>query len=465
MQPTSRELAALVSALRTRFRSRETLSVPFRKRQLKTLAQAVEEWERPLLDALREDLGKPEKEAYVSELAFVLSDVRHAYRHLSRWVRPGRRRAPFFAWPASASVVPQPYGIVLIVGPWNYPFQLLFSPLVGAIAAGNCVCLKPSELAPNTSAVIGRMVRDTFPPDYVTTVAGTKETVHELIDREFDYVFFTGGTSGGRDVMEKSARHLTPVTLELGGKNPCVVCRGSRIDTSARRIVWGKFLNTGQTCAAPDYVLVDAAIKDALVSAMERAVREFYGDSPQQSPDYGRIVNERHFARLAGYLSQGRIVTGGETDEKDRYIAPTILIDPEPGAPVMQEEIFGPILPVIEFDDIDAVISELSQRPKPLAIYLFTRDRGIERKFTHLTASGNLCINDTISQILGKDIPVGGVGASGMGAYRGKTTFDTFSHSRGVLRRSTGFDPSFRYPPVTASLGMLRKACRFLLWR
>jgi aldehyde dehydrogenase (NAD+) len=465
MQPTSPELAPLVSALRNRFRSRETLPIPFRKRQLQALGRAVEAFERPLLDALREDLGKPEKEAYVSELAFVLSDIRHALRHLSRWAKPGRRRTPLLAWPASGSVVPQPYGVVLIIGPWNYPFQLLFSPLVGAIAAGNCVCLKPPDLAPNTSAVISRMVRDTFPADYVTAVPGSRETVHALIDQGFDYVFFTGSPGGGREVMKTSARHLTPVTLELGGKNPCIVCRDAGIEIAARRIVWGKFLNAGQTCVAPDYVLVDAVVKNTLIGAMEKAVREFYGDSPRESPDYGRIVNRRHFSRLVGYLGEGRIVAGGDSDESDLYIAPTIMTDVDPEAAVMKEEIFGPVLPVVGFDDLNSVITEMLDRPKPLAMYLFTRDRRIERRFTQLTASGGLCINDTISHILGKDLPFGGVGASGMGAYRGKATFDTLSHSKAVLRRWTWPDTSLRYPPVTMSLRVLKKASRFLLWR
>jgi len=465
MQPMSRELATPPSTLRARFRSRATLSIAFRKQQLESLLRAVEEFERPLLDALHEDLGKPAKEAYVSELAFVTSDIRHALRHLSRWARPERRRTPLIAWPASASLMPQPYGVVLIVGPWNYPFQLLFSPLVGAVAAGNCVCLKPSELAPNTSDVILRLVRETFPPDYVTAVTGPRETVHALIDQGFDYVFFTGSAGGGREVMEAAARHLTPVTLELGGKNPCVVCHDARIDTAARRIVWGKFLNAGQTCVAPDYVLVDKRVENELLAAMEKAVSRFYGDSPRESPDYGRIVNHQHFCRLVGLLEAGRVVIGGDSDPADLYIAPTIMTGPDPESPLLREEIFGPILPVIGFDDFETVIRQISERPKPLAMYLFTRDPGVRRRFTDLTASGGLCINDTISHILGKDLPFGGVGASGMGAYRGKTTFDTFSHRRTVLRRSTWPDPSFRYPPVGMSLRALRKASRFLLRR
>jgi aldehyde dehydrogenase (NAD+) len=353
--------------------------------------------------------------------------------------------------------------VVLIMGPWNYPFQLLFSPLAAAMAAGNCVCLKPSEFAPRTSAVIARIVREVFPSEYVAVVEGGRDVAESIMRERFDYVFFTGSTSVGRAVMEAAARHLTPVTLELGGKCPCVVRSDVNVETAARRIMWGKCLNAGQTCVAPDFVLVDRRIRDSLVKALERALGRFFGGSVQSSKDFGRIVNRKHFDRLVGYLLQGRIACGGEYDESDLFIAPTIITDVDPASPVMQEEIFGPILPILEFGELDEVLSMLRERPKPLALYLFTKDRRVQNQVIEQTASGGVCINDTVTHILGKDLPFGGVGASGTGAYRGKAGFDCFTHYKSVLRRSLLVDPTFRYPPGSVSVAALKRVARFLL--
>lgn len=465
MQSESSALSMKIEGLRKRFQSHETFSLAFRRKQLKALGEAIAIFEAPLLNALHDDLHKPKVEGYISELAFVLSDIQYTLRHLSKWAKPQKRHSPLVAWPASARVSPQPYGIALIMGPWNYPFQLLFSPMVGAIAAGNCICLKPSEFAPNTAEVISRLVGETFPDDLVTTIEGSSETAQSLIREKFDYIFFTGSTNVGREIMKAAARNLTPVTLELGGKSPCIVCRDSKIRQTARRIIWGKFLNAGQTCVAPDYVLVDVTIKEALLNSMRQVVKEFYGSIPQQSPDYGRIINQNHFARLIQYLPQGQIVVGGDYDEKDLYIAPTILTELAPDASVMQEEIFGPILPVLEFHELDDVFSRLAGEPKPLAMYLFTNDKHTEKRFLLMTASGGVCVNDTLTQILGKDLPFGGVGLSGMGSYHGKASFDTFSHFRSILKRSTKFDPSFRYPPVKIPLERLRGMLRYMFSR
>jgi acyl-CoA reductase-like NAD-dependent aldehyde dehydrogenase len=449
--------------MRAFYDTHSTHPVSFRVEQLRTLGRAIQSKENDLLDALHADVRKPPLEAYVSEIAFVQTDISHAVRHLSRWTRAHRRRTPPIAWPGTSFVYPEPYGVVLIISPWNYPFQLLFSPLVGAIAAGNCVCLKPSEFAPKTSALIAQMLSEVFPSEYVTVVEGGREVVQELLRERFDKVFFTGSAAVGRAVMEAAAKHLTPVTLELGGKCPCIVCSDVNVETTARRIMWGKCLNAGQTCVAPDFVLVDKRIRDPLLQALEQALARFFGESARSSKDFGRIVNRKHFDRLLSYLPQGRIACGGEYDENDLFIAPTIMTDVDPASPVMQEEIFGPILPVLEFSDLGGVISMLRERPKPLALYLFTKSRGIQNQVIAQTSSGGVCINDTVTHIMGKDLPFGGVGASGMGKYRGRAGFDCFTHYKSVLRRSQLVDPTFRYPPASVSLAALKRAARFLL--
>ncbi|MDX9972309.1 MAG: aldehyde dehydrogenase family protein [FCB group bacterium] len=452
-----------VEALRRSFDKRLTAPVSFRREQLRALGRAIESREQDLLDALHEDLRKPPMEAYASELGFVQSDIAHTLRHLDRWTRPRRASTPLVAWPGRSRVMPEPFGVALIVGPWNYPFQLLLSPLVAALAAGNVACLKPSELAPNTSATVARLVRDTFAPDYVAVVEGGQVVSEALLHERFDYIFFTGSTTVGRAVMRAAAEHLTPVTLELGGKSPCIVCADADLEVSARRIVWGKFMNAGQTCVAPDFILADRRIKAPLLEAIQRAIRQFYGDSPRDSADYGRIVNDRHFARIVGYLPQGRIVQGGDHDVRDRFIAPTVMVDVDPAAPVMREEIFGPVLPVLEFEEIEDALALLRDRPKPLALYLFTRDRAVEEIVSAQTSSGGMCVNDVISHMLGKDVPFGGVGESGMGAYHGKAGFDTFTHYKPVLRRAWTPDFSLRYPPFKLSRRWLKFIYNWLM--
>jgi len=453
------------AALRAFYHSQATRPIAFRKEQLRALGRAIEVHDSDILDALHADLRKPRLEAYASEVGFVLSDIDYAVRYMAGWARPKRRRAPLISWPSRGCVRPEPYGAVLIIGPWNYPFQLLVSPLVGAMAAGNCVCLKPSELAPATSAVIAQIIRDTFPKDYIAVVEGGRETAEDLISQGFDCLFFTGSARVGRQVMKAAARHLTPLTLELGGKNPCIVCRDIDLRAAARRILWGKCMNAGQTCVAPDYVLVDTHIENRLLTEFKRVLHEFYGDAPRQSLDYGRIVNHRHFERLVGYLDQGRIVCGGEHEADDLFIAPTVLADIHQSSLVMQEEIFGPILPVVPFQSIDELVVGLRQRPKPLALYLFTRDRAIQERILAETGSGGVCINDTMSHLFSKNLPFGGVGTSGMGRYHGKASFDCFTHNRSVLRRSMWPDPGFRYPPARHSLATVRRFYHLLMRR
>ncbi len=449
--------------LRAHFDTHATRPLSVRLERLGALLDAVGAHERDIWDALHADLRKAPHEAFSTETGFVQSEIRHAMRRLPRWMRPQKRRSPLIAWPARSCVVPEPRGVALIIGPWNYPFQLLLSPAVAALAAGNCVCLKPSELAPNVSAVVRRMIQSVFPPEYISVVEGGRETAEALLRERFDHVFFTGSTGVGRAVMRAAAETLTPVTLELGGKSPVVVCRDANLETAARRILWGKCMNAGQTCVAPDYVLVEEAVREPLLRALAAALEPFAGGRGRNNPHYGRIINRGHFDRVAAYLSQGRIVCGGELDRDDLFIAPTILADVDFQSPVMEEEIFGPVLPVAGFTGLDWVFEFLRRRPKPLALYLFTEDRAVQRRVIAETSSGGVCINDTVSHMINKELPFGGVGDSGMGAYRGRTGFDTFSHHKSVMRRSLRIDPKMRYSPGALPLERLKKIYRFLL--
>jgi aldehyde dehydrogenase (NAD+) len=447
----------LVAAQRAFYQSRVTLPADFRLAQLENFQRSMEAHEPELLEALAADLGKPVIEAYMSEVGFVLSEIRHARRYLRRWMKPRRGRVPPFAWPARGQVRPEPRGVTLIMGPWNYPVQLILAPLVAAIAAGNCAILKPSEHAPATSAVVAKLVRMAFPPEFVTAVEGDRTVAEDLLREKFDHIFFTGSSAVGRLVMAAAAPHLTPVTLELGGKSPCIVCADAPLEVTARRIIWGKCLNAGQTCVAPDYLLVDRRIREPLVAEMIKALRRFFGDDPRQSADYGRIIHKAHFDRLVALLRDGTILHGGEQDAGTRYLAPTLLGDVAPDSPVMEHEIFGPILPVLEFGELDEALRFIRARPDPLALYLFTASRDTLRRVEEVTQSGGVCFNDTLVHLLCKDLPFGGRGESGMGAYHGRTGFDCFSHHKTVVRRSLRFDSSFRYPPQKTSLTTVKR--------
>jgi acyl-CoA reductase-like NAD-dependent aldehyde dehydrogenase len=360
-------------------------------------------------------------------------------------------------------VQPEPFGVVLILGPWNYPLQLLLAPLVSAIAAGNTIVLKPSELAAKTAETLADLITETFPAEYIVLVNGGPDVAEELLRERFDKIFFTGSPRVGRLVMAAAARQLTPVTLELGGKCPAIVCADAAVDLAARRIAWGKFIGAGQTCVAPDHVFVQRRLREPFLQAVKQNLLKFYGPDPHRSADYGRIVNERHFDRIVSYLTNGTVVCGGERDRGELYLAPTVLTEVTPAAPVMQEEIFGPVLPVIEFDQVSEVIHRLRAAPAPLAVYLFTADRVLERELIGQIRSGGVCVNDVISQMLGTRLPFGGLGESGFGAYHGRAGFDAFSHQRAVLRRATWLDLPFRYPPQRLSTAGLKRALKFLL--
>lgn len=441
--------------MRHLFEKGSTRSLAFRNEQLRKLARALEKYETQLHNALYADLRKSPLDAYVSETGYVQSEIRHALKNLRHWSRPRRVPAPVGIRPAQARVVPEPKGVVLIIGPWNYPAQLVLSPLVAAIAAGNCAVLKPSELTPHTSAVLLELIEKTFDPAVVQLLEGGRETAEMLLDQPFDHIFFTGGTGIGRRVAIAAAKKLIPTTLELGGKNPVIVCAGTDPAVAARRIVRGRFMNTGQLCAAPDHVWVPRKHLTAFFQTLEKTIVDFYGDNPQQSPDYGRIVNRHHFDRLAA-LAPDCI-----RDAEDLYIAPTLMIDPPRDSAVMQEEIFGPLLPVLPYDTEQEVIAFCRARPAPLALYLFTNDRAQQRRFMDAIPSGGVCINDTVSQLIPKELPFGGRGESGWGAAHGKAGFDEFSHSRSVLTRSTRFDFKAIYPPLKVSLKSMKRAYRF----
>jgi aldehyde dehydrogenase (NAD+) len=446
-------IADAIDRVRNGFHDGVVRAVGDRETQLRQLRRMLVEQETVIAEALRSDLGKSPTEAYSTEIGYTINEIDHTIRHLHSWTRPHRVKLPLHLRPGSACIVQEPLGTVLIIAPWNYPLQLLLAPLVPALAAGNTAVLKPSEVAPATAAAMAELVPRYLDERAVQVVTGGVAETTELLSRPFDHIFYTGNGTVGRIVMTAAAQQLTPVTLELGGKSPAIVTDSADIDVSARRIAWGKYLNAGQTCVAPDYVLVQSGVHDRFVTATGKAVEEFYGTDPSTSGDYGRIVNAKHHARLTALLDAGgyeEIAVGGTHDVDARYIAPTVLTGVKPDAAVMDEEIFGPILPVLTYDELDEAIAFVNERPKPLALYVFaSRDAAIEKVIDH-TSAGGVTVNHTLLHLAVTDLPFGGVGASGMGAYHGEAGFKIFSHAKPVLHRSTKPDPRIAYPPYTA---------------
>ena len=446
------DIAPIVSSARAAFAAGTTKPFAWRRAKLEQLRDLLQQREEQLLDALAADFGKPRFEAWTTELGFTVSDIDHTLAHLSSWMQPEKVRTPLTFQPGSSYIVPEPVGVVCVIAPWNYPVQLLLLPMVAAIGAGNAVVAKPSELAPHTAAELVSLVEALNDPAVTAVQGGVAETT-ELLAQRFDHIIYTGNSRVARIVMRAAAEHLTPVTLELGGKSPAIVSRHANIDIAARRIAWGKFINAGQTCIAPDYVLVEQPVHDEFVAALGKHITEFYGTNPQASPDFTRIVNEPHFHRLEKLLQSGTVAHGGVTDADTRYIAPTVLTGVKADDPVMAEEIFGPVLPVLAVASVDAAIEFVNERSangdKPLALYSFSEnDRENDQVLAEAT-SGGACVNGTLLHISNPNLPFGGVGESGMGAYHGKFGFDTFSHRRGVHTRSTKLDPSLMYPPYT----------------
>lgn len=446
---TSGNPATAVDQLRAAFDAGRTRPLAWRRDQLRRLKTMLVENEKELLAALAADLGKPRVEAWATDVAMVIGEIEYTLRRMKRWMKPAKARVPLAQRPGRARVHREPLGVVLVIAPWNYPVQLSLLPMVGAIAAGNCVIGKPSEISAHTSATLSRLVPAYLDPSCIAIVEGGASVTQELLAQRFDHVFYTGNGQIGRVVMEAAARHLTPVTLELGGKSPVIVAEDADLDVAARRIAWGKYLNAGQTCVAPDYALVARAVTAPLVERIGRAVTAFYGADPKESPDYSSIVNEAHFRRVEALIRDGTPVVGGDVDAEQRYIAPTVLEDVALDAPVMTDEIFGPVLPIVPVDDIDEAISFVNQRPHPLALYVFTHSDDTQERVLAHTTSGGAAVNATMLHLAVPDLPFGGVGASGMGAYHGRASFETFTHRRAVLTKSTRLDPRIGYPPYT----------------
>ena len=441
--------ARLVDAVTQRFNEGRTRPLAWRREQLAKLAEFVTAEESAIQAALREDLGRHPFETYVAELWPLLLEIADARKHLKAWAAPRRVPTPLPIQPASATVRPEPLGVVLIIAPWNLPLNLTLAPLVGAIAAGNCAVLKPSELTPATSNLLAERLPRYLDPECFPVVQGGVPETTALLEQRFDHIFYTGGGRVARVVLTAAAKHLTPTTLELGGKSPCIVDDSAKLRVTAKRIVWGKCLNAGQVCVAPDYVLVSEEKHDALVEELKAAIVELYGTDPQSSPNYARIVNERHFDRLTALISDDQVAHGGQSDRGKKYIAPTLMTGVRPEDAVMQEEIFGPILPILKVRDTDEAIEFVNRRDKPLALYLFAEDREVQEQVLSRTSSGGVTLNHTVFHVSHGGLPFGGVGASGMGSYHGKWGFDTFSHLKPVLKKATWIDPPFTYPPFS----------------
>lgn len=440
----------------------KTKTTEYRVDMLSRLKETISSMESEILEALAKDLGKSSFEGYVTEVGFVLSSIDFMIKHLEEWMEPQQVKTPVHLQPAKSFVIRESYGSVLIIGPFNYPFQLVMDPLVGAIAAGNCAIVKPSEAAPHTAAIVRDILTKTFPPDYIRVVEGGKDETSALIHAPFDYIFFTGSAAVGKIVMKAAAERLTPITLELGGKSPAIVDHTANLQIAAERIVWGKFMNNGQTCVAPDYILVHEKVKDQLIKAITKSIQDFYGEDSSKSPDYGRIVNEKHFDRLAQLLvkENRHIVLGGQMDRDDLFISPTILDGISWNSASMQEELFGPILPIVTYRNLGESIHRIRQMPKPLAAYMFTENDKAEAYFLENLSFGGGCINDTVSHVGNIHLPFGGVGSSGMNEYHGKASFDLFTHSKSIMKKSTRIPVRLGFPPYGKKLALIKKLLR-----
>jgi len=454
---TSNDIQTILTRQRAFFATGKTREYDYRIAQLNKLLQLIKDNDQLILDALHADLRKPVIEGFGSEILGTLSEIKYIIKNLKAWMKPQKVGTPINLFPSSSYIYTEPLGVVLIVAPWNYPFVLTMQPLVGAIAAGNCAILKPSEHTPNTSKVIATLINANFDPSFITAIEGGIDTNQALLAERFDHIFFTGGTAIGKIVMEAAAKHLTPVTLELGGKSPCIIDSDCNLEIAAKRIIWGKFYNSGQTCVAPDYLLVQKKVKSDLVEQMIACIKTFFGETPQQSSDLGRIVNERQFDRLMGLLGEGRILIGGQSDRDDKFIAPTLIDQVSPNSKIMADEIFGPILPILEYDQLSEAIAFVNAQPKPLALYFFSKNKQNQDLVLQQVPFGGGCINDTILQLGNPELPFGGVGNSGMGSYHGKASFDVFTHRKSVLKNSFRFGLNWRYPPYTVSLEALKK--------
>ena len=449
MSETGVSIAGVFSSLTASFYSGKTKDLSWRRGQLEAVERMMSECEDELMAALLSDLGKPRQESFTTELSYVSGDAAHCRKNLKRWTRSKRIPTPIVAQPGKSWVQPEPLGVVLVIGAWNYPVQLTLAGMAAAITAGNCVVIKPSELAPATSAALAKLVPEYLDPDCVKVVEGAVDETSALLELPFDHILYTGGGNVGRIVMAAAAKNLTPVTLELGGKSPCVVLPDADLKATARRIVWGKFTNAGQTCIAPDYILTDVDTEAQLLPLLQQSISTMYGENPADSDSYGRMVNDRHFERVKALIDSGHVAIGGETDAASKFIAPTVLTDVSSDSEVIQQEIFGPVLPILRSDSLEESVAYIRRSDKPLAAYIFTNNRSAEDKFLDQVSCGSACVNDVMMFMAAHELPFGGVGASGMGAYSGQRGFETFSHMKAVMKRGWWPDLAVRYAPYT----------------
>jgi len=447
----------LVQKQRAYYHSDQTRSFSFRKEQLTKLKTMIEQNEKEIIKALKTDLNKSEFESYTSEIGFLYAEINLVLKELKGWMKPTKVKTPTSHIGSKSYIYKEPYGVSLIIAPWNYPFQLALAPIIGAIAGGNTIILKPSELTPSISALLKKLISETFDEEFFAVVEGAIEESQELLEQPIDLIFFTGSVSVGKIVMEKASKNLTPIILELGGKSPVIVDQTSNLDLAAKRIVWGKYTNAGQTCIAPDYLYVHRSVKPELLSKMKHYIKEFYGENPLSNEEYTHIVNHRHFKRLTSYLSEGELVAGGKTNEEHTIIEPAILDHITWDDAVMQDEIFGPILPVLTYDDIDEVITQVRSHEKPLAFYYFSEDEQSQEYVLNHIPFGGGCINDTLFHVANPHLPFGGVGHSGVGNYHGKASFDAFTNAKSIMKQTTKFDFSFRYPNSKNGLSIIKR--------
>lgn len=442
------------------FQTGHTQSVAYRINALRSLYAAITKYESHIVQALHSDLNKSEFEAYSTEVGFVLREIRFIMKRLRSWTRPQKQRTPLTHLGSKSAIYYEPYGMVLIIAPWNFPFQLSLAPLIGAVAAGNCAIVKPSELAPHTSEIIATVIEEAFSLEHVAAIEGGIETSQMLLHLKFDYIFFTGSERVGKVVMEAAAKQLTPVTLELGGKSPVIIHKDAHLKLAAKRIAWGKFINAGQTCIAPDYIFVHHAVKTHFIQLLKEAIQQLYGPHPLANESYTRIVNEQHFHRLLNYMREGEVVIGGSSDPEKLLIEPTVITKVTPDCQLMNDEIFGPIIPIINYEHVEHAIEYINSHPKPLALYLFTSNKPLQRQVLSQVSFGGGCINDTLFHVTNPYLPFGGVGSSGIGAYHGRSSFELFSHRKSILKQTTLFDLPVRYPHVKHNLKLIKRLLR-----
>jgi len=455
-------IEAIVNSQKDFFKTGNTKTIAYRKQLLKQLQSEIINQEDLIVKALYDDFKKPEFESVITETAIVLQDLKRTINNINKWAKPKRVFPSLLNFPSSDYLYSEPYGTVLIIAPWNYPYQLALAPLIGAVAAGNTVVLKPSELTPNTSALLTKIIKNVFPPEFVAVVEGGVDTSTKLLDQVWDYIFFTGSVGVGKIVAKAAAPNLTPITLELGGKNPCIIDKTANIELTVKRIVWGKFINAGQTCIAPDYILIDASIKNKFYEVLKDELITIYSKNPEKSSDFARIINKKNFNRLSEMLTNENCIIGGQTNAEDLYISPTIIDEPSLNSKVMEDEIFGPILPVISFKNLNEVHKIINRYPKPLSLYVFSTNTTQAKKLIKEFSFGGGCINDTVVHFANHKLPFGGVGNSGIGAYHGKYTFDTFSHKKAIVKKANWLDIPLRYAPYTGKLKKLKSLLKWL---